>query len=211
MRIFGSFCANSSARPPGRASASASATAAEMGVATSTASAPRLPGRARTTLADPRHRADISSEAAAVGVEPSREAHFLVRRALREQFPLAIEAAAAGNVMKTDHAVAELPPLYAAACRNHGARNFMPEDLRGWHKAVLDFLDIGTADAAGGNPNQDLAIGNCWDGDLFHHDAPGATVHSRAHLLQCRSCRKWRFELGGYGAHVHEISSATSE
>src|SRR2546422_6068401 len=33
-----------------------------------------------------------------------------------------------------------LPPLYAAAYRNHGARNFMPEDLRGWHKAVLDFL-----------------------------------------------------------------------
>ena len=164
-----------------------------------------------TALDDPRHRADIFSEASAVRVEPSRKAHFLVRRALREQFPVAIEAAAAGNVMKTDHAVAELPPLYAAAYRNHGARNFMPEDLRGWHKAVLDFLDIGTADAAGGNPNQDLAIGNCWDGDLFHHDAPGATVHSRAHLLQCRSCRKWRFELGGYGAHVHEISSATSE
>ena len=53
--------------------------------------------------------------------------------------------------------IAMLAPADTASDSNHGTGDFMPENLRGRDEAVLNFLDVGAADSAGGHANQRLA------------------------------------------------------
>src|SRR5258708_22820786 len=63
----------------------------------------------------PGHGFHVFGEAAAVGREASGQTCCLVLFTLREKAAFAIKAFAARNVMKTHHAVAELPFRHAAA------------------------------------------------------------------------------------------------
>ena len=116
---------------------------------------------------DPGHGFDIFGETTAVGSEAAGEAGGFVLLALREEAAFAIETCAARDVVETHHTVAAFPFGHAGADGDHRAGEFMAEDLRRLDVAVIDFLDVGAADAAGGDFDEDFAVGNVGNGDFF--------------------------------------------
>jgi len=114
-------------------------------------------------LRDPGHGFDVFGEAAAVGCEAGGEAGGLVLFALREEAALAIEAFAAGNVMKAHDAVAEFPFSDAAADGDDGAGEFVAEDLGRGDVGVIDLLDVGAADAASSDFDKDFTVSDFGD------------------------------------------------
>ena len=125
-------------------------------------------------LDDPGHGAHVFGEAASIGIEARRQAHLLVARALREKAALAIKTVAAGNVVKTDHAVADFPAMHAASHGDHRSGNFVPENLGRRHEAVLYLFQVGAANAAGRHANQHFAVGNFRHGNVLRGHAARA-------------------------------------
>ena len=95
--------------------------------------------RNHSALDDPRHRANVLGEAAAVRIEAGGQPDFLVARALREELALAIEAVAARNVMKADDAVAGLELRDAAADLDDRAGEFVAQNLRRMQESRDEF------------------------------------------------------------------------
>ncbi len=55
--------------------------------------------------------------------------------------------------MKAHDPVARFPAVTPRADGHYSPRNFMPENLRGGDKSVLDFFQVCAADAAGRHAN----------------------------------------------------------
>jgi hypothetical protein len=62
-----------------------------------------------------------------------------------------------------------------------GAGGFVAEDARGWDGAVLDFFDVGGANAAGGDFDQEFVSAKARDGDGFDAEIVGSAVNGGAH------------------------------
>ena len=62
-----------------------------------------------------------------------------------------------------------------------GAGGFVAEDARGRDGAVLDFFDVGGADAADGNLDEEFARADGGDGDGFEAEVVDAAINDGAH------------------------------
>jgi hypothetical protein len=131
---------------------------------------------------DPRHRTNVLREAATIGIEAGGEAGLFVTGALRVEFSLAVEASAARNVVKAHSAVAPLPFGNAATYRDHGARHFVPQNLRRPHEAMMNLLDVCAADAARRDTNQHFAVGNLRNRHIFHSDGVLPAIDGSPHI-----------------------------
>lgn len=83
--------------------------------------------------------------------------------------------------MKANDAIARLPLRDAFAHGDDGAGCFVSENLRRRDETVLNFFDVGAADAAGRDANQNFSRGNFRHRNRLNHDAPRAAIHGRAH------------------------------
>src|SRR5579862_5020437 len=84
----------------------------------------------RTVLDDPIHDADVFGKPAAGRLKACRAAYFLISRALRKSFVLAIKTFAAWDVMENHHPVAGTVLGYTFADCGHYAGSFVSEDAR---------------------------------------------------------------------------------
>src|SRR5206468_6219964 len=116
---------------------------------------------------DPGHGFNVLGEAASIGSKACGQARGLVLLALREKAALAIKTLFAGYVMKAHHAVAGSEFCETRPGCNDGASQFVTEDLRRVHVTSEDFLNIGAADAAGSDFDQDFVGTDFGDGDFF--------------------------------------------
>ena len=130
---------------------------------------------------NPRHRLHIFGKAAAVGSKAGRQTHPFIKLALREQFALAVETVAAGNVMETDDPVAGSESGDTCAHGDDCAGHFVPEDLWRGNETMLDLLDVGATNAAGGDADQKFSRSDFGNGDLFDDDVILAAIHRRSH------------------------------
>ena len=64
-----------------------------------------------------------------------------------------------------------------------GAGQFVSQDLRRIYVGLENFLDVGAADAAGRDFNQDFAVANFRDGNLFDADATLFAIYASVHGL----------------------------
>ena len=138
-----------------------------------------------SSFRDPVHHPDIFGKAASAGAEAAGHPHLLVSRALREKFLLAIETLAAGNVMESQHAVTRTPLANPVAHRLNRSGNFVSENLRRRQEAVLDLLDVRSADAAGPDAHQHFTGGNLRHRNFLRRHAALAAIDSSPHALFC--------------------------
>src|SRR5882757_6861855 len=132
-------------------------------------------------LGNPGHGFDVFAEAAAVGREASGEAGRLVLLALRIEALFAVKAGAAGRVVEAHHAIAGLPFGDAGADGDYCAGEFVAEDLRRLDITLKDFLDVGAADPASGDFDEDFVDADFGDGDFFDADDSFFAVDASAH------------------------------
>src|SRR5208282_1763107 len=159
---------------------------------------------------DPWHRANVLGEAAAIGVETCRQPDFLVSRALREKFPLAVEAVAARNVVEADDAIAGLELRYAAADLNDGSRKLVPQNLRRLNESVVNLLDVRSANAACRHAEQDFALANLRNRNGLDNHAALAAVDAGAHVPRMFPLGLVRSGLGGCMAHWPAVAVLVS-
>lgn len=69
----------------------------------------------------------------------------------------------------------------ADADLDDGAGGFVAEDARWGDGAVLDFFDIGRADAAGGNFDEEFVTANARDGNSLDLQIIRAAINGGAH------------------------------
>jgi hypothetical protein len=138
-------------------------------------------------LYDPVHHSYVLSEPAPGRLEPGGDPDFLVYRTLRVYLTLAVEAASAGNVVKGYHPIAGFELGDAAADRSHHTRGFVSVYARRCQQVVFDLFQIGMADAAGLNTNEDFPRPDAGRRDLFQLDHAGAAIDRGMHGLRDRA------------------------
>src|ERR1700687_2602362 len=160
-------------------------------------------------LGYPGHGFHVFAEATAVGCEAAGEAGGFVLLALREEAFLAVKAFAAGRVMEAHDAIAGLPFGDAGADRYHGAGEFVTADWRRLDVALEDFFDVGAANAAGGDFDEDFVIADLGNGNFLDaHDALFA-VDAGAHRFRDGAESFQRFDDGASTAH-RAVTSCSS-
>jgi hypothetical protein len=91
----------------------------------------------------------------------------------------------ARDVMVQGDAVADFEAVAdgrrACAHLYYGSGGFVAENARGWDGAVLDFLDVGGANAASSDLDEEFVSPDHWDGDGFEAQFIGAAVDGGAH------------------------------
>jgi hypothetical protein len=87
------------------------------------------------------------------------------------------------HMMMQCDAVAGLEPPEARTNFYNGAGGFVAENARGRHGAVLDFFDVGGADAADGHPDQQFIRANARDGHGFEAQIVHAVINDGTHGL----------------------------
>jgi hypothetical protein len=98
----------------------------------------------------------------------------------------------ARNVMVQRDAVADAEIFYARAGFDNRAGSFVAEDARRRDGAVLDFFDVGRADAADGDFHQQFIGADARDGDGFEAQVVDAAINDGAH----------GFRDGGHAEHL---------
>ena len=140
-------------------------------------------GNPDDTGQDEGHDADVFGVAAAGRLESGGDAGAFVGLALGEGVMPAKMAVQARHVMVQGDAVADFPPQIRdprPQLRNH-AGGFVSEDARGRDGAELDFLDVGGADAAGGDADEEFAGADARDGNGFDAQVVDAAIDDGAH------------------------------
>jgi hypothetical protein len=90
-------------------------------------------------------------------------------------------AVQAGHVMVQGDAVADFEAARARAGADDGSGGFVAEDARWRDGAVLDFFDVGGADAAHGDLDEEFAGADAGDGDGFETEVVHAAIDDGAH------------------------------
>ncbi len=83
--------------------------------------------------------------------------------------------------MEDHDAVADSVAMDALACGDDGSGHLMPEDARGGVGAGVDLLEVGAADAAGSDFDEQLAGADARDGDGLDTHVIDATIDNGAH------------------------------
>ena len=104
--------------------------------------------------------------------------------------------------MKAHHAVAGLPLGDPAAGRDNGAGQLVAKDLRRLDVAMEDLLDVGAANAAGGDFDEHFAVANFRDRNLFKADDAFFAENTRAHGFGDRTKSVRRFGNSTGRAHT---------
>ena len=130
---------------------------------------------------DPFHHANVLRKAAAGGLKARGCANFFVDRALGKGPLATVVTLAAGNVVVDHHAIAESEPGYAQAHFDNGSSHFMAEDAGSGVGAGMDFLQIGAADAAGGNLDQQFSGADFGHRHGLHADLVHAAIDGGTH------------------------------
>ncbi len=134
---------------------------------------------------DERQNADVFGVAAARRLEPGGDAGAFVSFALGEGAMPAKMAVPARHVMVERHAVAGFEAAREDARptpdTDDGPGGFVAEDARRRHGAGLDFFDVGGADAAGGDFDEQFVGADARDGDGFEAQVVHAAIDDGAH------------------------------
>ena len=109
--------------------------------------------------------------------------------------------------MKAHDAVTGFPSGDAAADDDDGAGEFVAEDLGRGDVGVIDLFDVRSADAAGGNFDEDFAVGDFGDGNFFDADDALFAVDAGAHGFGDGTWRERGFQSCAGAAHVAVTSS----
>jgi len=88
-----------------------------------------------------------------------------------------------GHVMVQGHAVAGPETARAVADADDGPGGFVAEDARGRDSTIMDLLDVGGANAAGGDADEEVAGADAGDGKGFEAEVIGAAIDNGAHGL----------------------------
>jgi len=110
--------------------------------------------------------------------------------------------------MKAHHAVTGFELLHACAHFHDGAGKLVAQNLRRRDVAVFDFLDVGAANPAGCDAEQDFPLANFGDGDGFDDHASFAAVNAGAHVAQRADWPVCGVDLGGCVAHFPIVKIA---
>ncbi len=124
---------------------------------------------------------DIFGETSAGGFKAGRAADMLVIRTLREGLFAAVIAIAAWNVVEDHDAVADGEVADAISHGGDCASGFMSEDTWSGMRTRVNFLEVGAADAASGDANEDLTRSDGWNRYGFDTDIVDAAIDSGAH------------------------------
>lgn len=127
------------------------------------------------------HDADVLSEATACRFETGGNASALVNGALRKSAVRAGVALQTGDVMVQGNAITGLEIPNGTADADNGTGRFVPVNPRGREEVVLDFLNVGWANTAGGHFDEQLPCPNPRDGQLLENDAPLPAINRGAH------------------------------
>jgi len=130
---------------------------------------------------DEGHDADEFGIAAAGWLETGGDAGGFVKGALGEIVMAAIVAMTAGDVVVDGNAVADAELGEAAADLDDDAGGFVAKDAGGRDGAVVDFFDVGGADAADGDAEEEFAGLDFGDGNSFEAEIVGAAIDDGAH------------------------------
>ena len=120
---------------------------------------------------------------------------------MRVGLALAVEAGAAGNVVVQDHTLAFPKAIRPGPERHHRPRDLVAEDAGWGQEALLDLLEVRTADAAGLDPDEHLARARLGARNLLHPKVVRPPIHDRLHLDS----------LGGAASHPPDPPRAPSE
>ena len=134
---------------------------------------------------DEGHDADVFGIAATGGFEAGGDAGAFVSLALGEGVMAAEMTVQARHVMVQRNAVADFEAAREAtrptADADDGSGGFMSENAGRGDGAVLDFFDVGGADAAGGDPDEEFVGADGGDGDGFEAQIVDAMIDDGAH------------------------------
>jgi hypothetical protein len=84
-------------------------------------------------------------------------------------------------VVEAHDTIAGLPFCYAGANGNDSAREFVTQDLWRLDVTLENFLDVGTADAASGDFDQDFVIADFGHGYFFDANDSFFAIDASAH------------------------------
>src|ERR1051326_2396461 len=146
---------------------------------------------------------------ASVGSKTRCEAGCLVLLALRKQAAFAVKAFFAWNMMKTHHAVAGFEFCDTRTGSDDGPGEFVTENLRRLNVTLKDFLDVGAANAAGGNFDEHFVGTDFGDRNFFYLDHTFVAVDSRAHGRWNETDRSGVLSRGFCSAHRVAISCSS--
>jgi hypothetical protein len=132
---------------------------------------------------DEGHDADVFGIAAASRFKAGGDAGAFVRRALGKCVMAAVMAIQARHVMVQGNAVANLPAEFRDAGSEPGnnAGGFVSKNARGRDSAVLDFFDVGGADAAGGDADEKFERTDAGNRNGFEAEVVHAAIDDGAH------------------------------
>lgn len=140
------------------------------------------------------HDAHVFGEAAAGGLKAGGDAGAFITFALGKGAVAAVMAFQARHMMVESHAVADLEAAddVAGAARLHSASarwtnfyncssGFVSEDARGFDGAVVDFFDVGGANAADGDFDEQFVWPNGRHRDGFDAEIVDAAINDGTH------------------------------
>jgi hypothetical protein len=130
---------------------------------------------------DPWHDTHIFGVAAACGFEASGNAGTFVLGALGEGSMGASMAFETRHMMMQGDAIADLKSADTNAAANDYACGFVSKNARRWDCAILDLFDVGGADAADGDLDQQLLGADARDRNDFEAEIVWAAIDDRAH------------------------------
>src|SRR5439155_21297978 len=118
--------------------------------------------------------------AAASRFEAGGNAGALVLGALRESAMGTIMALKAGNMMMQCHPLAHVETSDSGAPPNNHAGGLMPKNARWRECAILDFFDVGGADAADGHLDEQFMGADARDTNVFYAQIVRAAIDDGA-------------------------------
>src|SRR5947209_1319754 len=130
---------------------------------------------------DPIHHPDVFGESSAAGLVARGNPDFLISRALREDFALAVVTLAARDVMEDHHALADLETGDSFTYGGDVTCDLVSEDAGSGMRAGGDLFQIGATDAAGVHADEKLAQADLRNGNGFDAHVVLAVVDGSLH------------------------------
>lgn len=152
-----------------------------------------------TVLNDPVHDANVLGETAARRLETGGTADFLVGRALSKSLILTVETLSTRNVVEDHDAVAGAVVTDTLAHGGDDAGGFVSEDARSGVRAGGNFLEVGAANAAGVDADEEFSGTDGGDGDSFEADVVYAAINGGLHGCGDRAGVSLDCRLSGKG------------
>jgi hypothetical protein len=112
--------------------------------------------------------------------------HFLVHRTLSIEAAITVEAVTTRYVMENNDAITDSIFCDPIANRRNDAGSFVAVNAGGRKKVIFDLLEIGMANTAALDFNQDFARGKERSFDGFDGQAAGTAIDSSSHEARYR-------------------------